>query len=272
LPDTVELAGAWSLESDNPNFGGLSGLDTMPGGLLAVSDAGAFVTIELKAGVPSGKGTLAYMRDADGTFLSGKTEADAEGLDYDDGLALVSFERTHRVEAFDLGRCGEGARAVRAANLPGAIGGVTLNENQGAEPLWRGEDGALRFGYEMPVKGAAPLGMIDAQGKASLVAQTRPLSGNTMLVGADAFVDAEGRTRTAFVARGFSPLAGAVIDVSWGEKTGERMTLKRPMLVDNFESVAAEPLEDGRIRLWIISDDNFNQIQQTLLYAFDITL
>jgi hypothetical protein len=160
---------------------------------------------------------------------------------------------------------------VRVADLPASVRGKALDENQGAEPLWTNADGALQFGFEMPVSGAAPLGAIDAQGMAALTA-SRAVSGNTMLVGADSFTDSEGRTRTAFLARGFSPLTGAVLDLSWGEDAGERFTLKRPMPVDNFESVAAEMLANGRLRLWIISDDNFNEVQETLLYAFDITL
>ncbi|MEM1391623.1 MAG: hypothetical protein AAGG45_11135, partial [Pseudomonadota bacterium] len=40
----MTFAGAWHLTADDPDFGGLSGLDTLPSGsLLAVSDAGAWV-------------------------------------------------------------------------------------------------------------------------------------------------------------------------------------------------------------------------------------
>ena len=45
--------------------------------------------------------------------------------------------------------------------------------------------------------------------------------------------------------------------------------LKLPGTTDNFEGVAAEK-QDGKTRLYILSDDNFNPMQRTLLLAFDL--
>ena len=41
------------------------------------------------------------------------------------------------------------------------------------------------------------------------------------------------------------------------------------MTVDNFEGLALTTQGDT-LRLWLISDDNFSDRQQTLLYAFDL--
>jgi hypothetical protein len=47
------------------------------------------------------------------------------------------------------------------------------------------------------------------------------------------------------------------------------MELKLPGTTDNFEGVAAER-RDGATRLYILSDDNSNPMQRTLLLAFDL--
>ncbi len=45
--------------------------------------------------------------------------------------------------------------------------------------------------------------------------------------------------------------------------------LKLPGTTDNFEGIAAET-RNGRTRLYILSDDNFNPAQRTLMLAFDL--
>ena len=45
--------------------------------------------------------------------------------------------------------------------------------------------------------------------------------------------------------------------------------LSLPSTVDNFEGIAAAPHGDG-VRLYILSDDNSNAAQRTLLLAFDV--
>ncbi|MCF6329138.1 MAG: esterase-like activity of phytase family protein, partial [Henriciella sp.] len=112
----MSFSGAWHLTADNPNFGGLSGLAVMPSGsLLAINDAGVWVWIGIdsETGAPDGIGSIANMRAADGNFFARKQAGDSEGLAFRDGLALVSFEQQHRIEAFDLEGCGTAARAAR---------------------------------------------------------------------------------------------------------------------------------------------------------------
>jgi hypothetical protein len=40
--------------------------------------------------------------------------------------------------------------------------------------------------------------------------------------------------------------------------------------VDNFEGVAARQMPDGRVRLYVVSDDNFSGKQRTLLMIYDV--
>ncbi|MEK9725684.1 MAG: esterase-like activity of phytase family protein, partial [Rhodospirillaceae bacterium] len=46
--------------------------------------------------------------------------------------------------------------------------------------------------------------------------------------------------------------------------------LRPPISVDNFEGVAVRAGEDGRVYVYIISDDNFNPLQRTLLMMFEM--
>ena len=40
--------------------------------------------------------------------------------------------------------------------------------------------------------------------------------------------------------------------------------------IDNFEGIAARQMPDGRVRLFIVSDDNFSASQRTLLMVYDV--
>ncbi len=264
------FAGAWHLTTDEPNFGGLSGLDTMrSGALLAVTDAGAFVWIGIDpdAAVPDGIGAIAYQRAADGDFLSGKMEADSEGLVFKDGLALVSFERNHRIEAFDLEGCGAAALAARVADFQTVIEGKKVPENKGPEALSLLSEGELRVGFEFRKSEGSPSGLImDDGGLSALDYAGQP--GVYLLTGADQAGDVGVQ-----LFRAYDPVRGNrnLIYVYDAEGQRAKIELKAPLPVDNFEGVAFGQNADGAARIWLISDDNFNaERQRTLLFAFDL--
>jgi hypothetical protein len=270
LPDSVVFAGGWRLTSGNVNFGGLSGMETLPdGNLLTVSDLGAFVWIGLSDGHPDGTGNLVYMLGADGTLLSGKSDADAEGLAFRDGLAFVSFERNHRIETFDLANCGANARAAPVALLPFDVAGKPIGDNQGAEALSLLPDGTIKFGLESFGGGRSPLGTVFASGKGVLTGDMAPNPKGYSLVGFDETTDATGKPVTVTLYRSYDPIRGNRNIITWSTSDIE-IELKRPMMVDNFEGVAAERLNADTLRIWLISDNNFSDRQQTLLYAFDV--
>lgn len=266
----VRLSGAWHLESHEPNFGGLSGLAVLPSGsLLAVSDAGAFISIELQDGVPDGYGSISYMRAADGTLLDGKQESDSEGLLLFGGTAFVSFERDHRVLAFDLEGCGSVARGIEVARFsrnPAGLG-RPIPENGGLEALTNlGE--TLIGGLETLDGGGAPIASISS----NTVSFPRrlPNPAGLRLTGMDTF-----GSNVFSVFRSYSPMGGNRIEVRRfvGGLDAEPETLlrlSRPLTVDNFEGIAATQLPDGTIRLFLVSDDNFSHRQRTLLMTFDL--
>ncbi|KDA01376.1 hypothetical protein HOC_16012 [Hyphomonas oceanitis SCH89] len=272
LPDVATFAGGWSLTSDNTNFGGLSGLETLPDGkLLSISDVGAFVWLGMTDGHPDGTGELAYMLGQDGGQLSGKAEGDSEGLAYRDGLAIVSFERNHRLEAFDLENCGAAARAALVAKLPAEANGKPIDENQGAEALSISRDGILTYGLESLFGGPSPMGEVFANGTSKLTGEDAANPRGYSFVGRDEVPVSSKSPIIITLYRSYDPIRGNRNIITWST-SDERIELKRPMLVDNFEGVAGEIGAEGRLRIWMISDNNFSGKQQTLLYAFDVDI
>ena len=267
----VRYAGGWALSASVASFGGLSGLKVLPGGdLLAVSDAGAFVHIpfDQDAVSPTGLARLSFLRDAAGEILTGKMQADAEGLDYRDGLALVSFERQHRILAYGYGLCGSEARGIDVADIGTApkTFGRSIPGNSGPEALALTGKG-LTIGLETVIGGMGPAAVIDADGEAQFAAIPWADGEGIPLVGMD---EADGVIYTLH--RAWNPLSGNTIQVRRHKDDGrsERLiSLARPLSVDNFEGIAAQALPDGRTRLFLIADDNFSDDQQTLLFVFE---
>ena len=278
LPEGVSLAGTWSLTSKDPAFGGLSGLDVLPSGdLLAISDMGAFVTIDLKDNAPTTTGSIAYMLGVDDQMLSGKTEGDSEGLTLVGDFAFVSFEREHRILAFDRGLCDAAARGVYVATLPDQIGETKIAPNRSAEALaYLTDEQSLIVFYEGRARSKIIRGVVDMSGQAAFSADRTGFDGYSP-VGLDIVSFADGTQLTTNLYRSYDPFRGNRnwLDIAFSEgccdiKKSFQINLKRPLLTDNFEGIAGEQLANGDYRIWIISDDNFSASQATLLYAFDI--
>ncbi len=272
LPKGASLAGAWELTSADPNFGGLSGLAAEDEtSLLAITDSGGWVRLSLNGGAPS-TATIGYMRGADGAFLSGKGANDAEGLTMRDGIALVSFERNFRIEAFAVGTCGASAKAVEIAALPTAYGGKAIDENEGPEAIDLRPDGQLRFAFEGASGSVSPIGRVLGGGKAEWTGATAANPSGFALVATETVALPGGGEREISLFRAFDPLRGARSVLVWGPDADDQITLSRPVMTDNFEGLAAQVLASGEVRLWIVSDNNFSKLQRNLIYAFDISL
>ncbi|WP_281199026.1 esterase-like activity of phytase family protein [Hyphomonas adhaerens] len=271
LPAGVSFVAGWELTADNKSFGGLSDLALDDDGdLLAVADDGAFVWIGLEDGVPDGTGKLAYMRGADGNLLQGKSLGDAEGLAVRNGLAIVSFERTHRISAFNLDDCGAAAGEASISPLPDTYAGRLIDENRGAEALTVTPEGHILFGYETVEKGHSPIGAVANLQEAGWTDEVAPNPAGYAFVGFDT-ARIGGADETFWLFRSYDPIRGNRNVLSWqhGEK---KVVLTRPLAVDNYEGITVENLEKDVARVWIISDDNFNPQQRTLLLAFDIAV
>lgn len=294
------------LASTDKRFGGLSGIDVLEdGNLLAVSDDGAFVWIDLgEDGVTPKSARISGMKDAVGKMMPGKAERDAEGLAYADGLALVSFEGNHRVLAFDVGTCGAAARGapVVFSAFGGSLApafdqaGLKVGGNSGPEALAVAPGWFLFTGLESQAGGASPLSARAIE--APPVFDLAIGNGMPPVVGMD--VVADGDTVRAFsLHRSTNAMASNVISIvetmfvrefdqagvpanrmseirarrqERFRETSTRVLAQMNIFVtiDNFEGIAARELPDGRVRLFVIADDNFSAKQRTLLMIYDV--
>ncbi|MEM9225262.1 MAG: esterase-like activity of phytase family protein [Pseudomonadota bacterium] len=265
----VRFVGAWHLISDDERFGGLSGLEAMASGsLLSIADTGAWVSIGIDpaTGKPDGLATMAPMRSETGDIVASKRLHDAEGLAMRDGLALVSFEQNHRIAAFDIEGCGAAARPAPVVDLPRRVAGMKVPDNRGGEALMLRADGTLRVGFEFTSDDGAAIGTVLTTGDLADIS-FEDLPPLYKLTGMD--IDGD---LTAQLYRAYDPVRGARIRLQLlraGEPIGQA-DFKGDLPVDNFEGVAISKGPEGQIRIWMISDNNFNDAQRTLLFAVDL--
>lgn len=302
----LTFVAGFHLTSPDKRLGGLSGIELLDdGNLLTVSDQGDLVWLDLaEDGVTPVRARIAVMHDAAGEPLRGKAEGDAEDIAYADGLALVSFERDHRALAFDIRACGAAARG--APITFGTFGGdfaaafdrqkLKVDSNSGAEGLAITPDWFLFTGLESRSAGASPLSARAIEGVPEFDQGIG--SGAPPVVGLDIIPDGED-LRVFSLHRATNPLATDMISLVETRFTRELDQARVParsvseidarshvrfkpkdtrvlaqmnvlVTVDNFEGVAARQMSDGRVRLYVVSDDNFSSKQRTLLMIYDL--
>lgn len=235
-------------------------------GFVTVSDAGDLVRGELvldEAGKLIGLSQLRSRRLTltDGNPITAKVDGDAEGLAIlPNGELLVSFERDHRIWNYGP------LDALRAPTyLPRPI--WAFNDNGGMEALaafdstlWRvaGEDGGV---WDCNVVQCSAIVPVPAE---------LPKDANYRITGMDRDPHTDGYW---VIQRAFSPPIDARARVRYMAADGALgpvvVELKLPGTTDNFEGIAARQNGDTT-RLYILSDDNENPLQRTLMLAFDV--
>jgi len=265
--------GLW-LGSPDKRFGGWSDLWVAPDRrrLIAISDRGW--TLDAEPAFDThlrGLGNARFGRliEPDGKPVL-RAMGDAEGLARQpDGGFAVSFEQTHRILVYpaaeppfskpprarrapDLGDTPRNGGMEALAVLPGGAL-VTLLEDALEDGLHCGfmetATGWAKFRYRAAAN-FAPVG-ICALADGDLAVLERSFS---LLLGGF------GARLVRVAASAFVP--GAVVEGT------ELARLRPPLLVDNFEGIAATLAPDGTQLLWLLSDDNYMALQRTLLAVF----
>lgn len=277
---TLSYRGGLVVRSDDNRFGGISGLIVSADGhsLMAVTDTGYWLTASLthEADMLSGIGnlSLAPMLDPDGQSIAGnKRQGDAEAMTLlADGRIAVSFERNHRVWAYDVTADGFEATAQPVNISPDLKDAVN---NKGLEALASLPDGSLL-----------------AITEGTMVAEDQ-IKG--WRVGRDTTADITLRRIAPFdltdiallpsgdlltLERRFSTLGGvgAQIRRISADALDEAAALDGNILyrstagqtVDNMEGLSIRTSPDGRTFVYVVSDDNFNPLQRTLLLMFEL--
>ncbi|MCB2225808.1 MAG: esterase-like activity of phytase family protein [Desulfarculaceae bacterium] len=272
----LRYLGGLELSSPDPAFGGLSGLALGPdGALMAISDKGWWLSARLESGKDGRPlavqgARLGPLLGEDGLPLKGKRNSDAEGLAAWKGGWLVSFERRHRL-AFYPPPQGLGGRP-RPLVMPSWL--ERFPANSGVEAVGVLADGRLLLLAEQDDGEARSLGALGDGHAWQKVGYPlsggfhptalAPLPGGGCLVLERAYSLAQGaRARLGFLpAEALRP----------GAELRPRVlaTLAPPLTTDNFEGLAVLPAGPGRLRVYLMSDDNFSPMQRTLLLAFEL--
>jgi len=275
----LRYRGGLSLSASDDRFGGLSALHVSEDGtgLIALSDKGHWLRARLLYGPDGGPAGLEDAEMGELPGLGGKKlrrrERDAESLAVlPDGSIVVAFERIHRLWRYPAGETAFAASPLLVKPLPGL---TQAPANDGIEALTVLADGRLLAITEEMWRGAGRTrGWVGGEGgwrplSYPLVGDFRPTGAATLPSG-DVVV----------LERSFSPLRGPATRLRLlpGDAIapGRRLTgtelgrLAPPLTVDNFEGIAIRQRADGTIWIYLLSDDNFNFLQRTLLLVFEL--
>ncbi|MCW0232324.1 MAG: esterase-like activity of phytase family protein [Ferrovibrio sp.] len=272
----LDYLGGLIIASEQAGFGGYSGIavDADGAGLWAIADTGHWLRLDFQrdpAGPPAGiaAAQMLPLRDASGEAITRKVLSDAESLRHlADGRWLVSFERAHRLWFYDA----PGGVATGALTVPPAV--TQQPGNGGIEGVAALPDGdLLLFSEDMPA--------VSGEGSAVWLWRTGawrdlawPARDDFKPTDAVALDNGD----VIVLERYFTPLVGpkarlqripaAALNTGGLLQPELLAEWARPLSVDNMEALDARRLPDGSLWLYVMSDDNQNPLQRTLLMVF----
>ncbi len=251
-------------QEDEERFGGLSGIEVADDGrFLAISDRGMYFGGRLihAGGELVGVDLLAQgaIPDSKGNPVTGHN-ADAEGLAVDPaGRIFMSFEANHRVMVQD-------DPAQASTFLPKHPDFRTLQNNSGLEALAADAQGFLYAVPERSGQPERPFPVYVFDGETWRIPYHIPRRGTFLVTGADFGPDG----RLYVLERGFSWLGGFKTRVrrfSLPDMTEETLLETPAGTLDNMEGISLWG-RDGQTYVTLVSDDNFNPLQKTMLVEY----
>lgn len=286
---SLRFLGAVQLRSTDPQFGGVSGLRAgRDSRFLAVTDTGnwfAFTTVERDGQLVGVRNTwLLPILQPDRKPVMSKPDGDAEALEWDPetGDATVVYEQDHRLAHFSGIDAADPKSVARA---PDGIERLTVMAgwpaNGGGEAVAVLPGGA-RLVISETARGPqrTRTALLTEAGKTRVI----EIEGIDNHAPTDAIaLDA---TRVLILQRRFTMLEGqgaalSLVDLApvLGGKGAEGTVLRAdtlaqwepPLTLDNMEGLAIRR-EGRRTFLYIVSDDNLNALQRTVLMKFELIL
>jgi hypothetical protein len=262
-------------------FGGYSGIavDADGAGLWAISDTGHWLRLDFRrneAGLPTdiAAAEILPLRDANGAEITRKVLNDAEGLRHlADGRWLVSLERAHRLWFYDR----PGGVATATVSVPASV--AQQPNNGGIEAVAAFANGdLLLFSEDMAA-------LNGSHGQAAWLWREGawrdlvwPARDDFKPTDAVALENGD----VIVLERYFRPIIGPkarLQRISAASMQGKEAVLQPELLaewaapysVDNMEALDVRRMPDGSLWLYVMSDDNQNILQRTLLMVFRYT-
>jgi hypothetical protein len=274
----IEYVAGFALTSEAKTFGGLSGMSLSADGnmLTALADIGVWFRLILQhdaagrltgvAGDESGR-----LKDEHGKPLATKYVGDAESITRAaDGSYYVTFEGWHRMwryrAASDPLRAA--AKYVRVPKEMAALPG-----NEGIEAAVQLPDRRFLLLSEGGFDDAGDLQAWLGDGKRWAALTLAPTGGFrptdlTVLPGGDLLLLERSVSLFGGFAARLSVIPAAAIAPGARLAGQELAVIRSPLPVDNFEAAAARAAPDGSVLIYVLSDDNFNDAERTLLLQF----
>ncbi len=279
------------LTSDHDDFGGFSGMSISGGHLTAVSDQGHWLAAELEL---DPRGTVTGLRTARMGRLCDDDAApvawerrDAEEIQHLPGRGyLVSFERHHRIvlyAASDNGAASpqrtSGATAFDRIPLPFPFppGIVSTQRNKGMEAVAILSDGRLlTFAEDLRTIENDIIGWIGHPEIGDWRHLILPAfedflpTGASLLPGGDLLLLARSYTRETGNRIRLLLLESSGLTPGARLRPIELARIEPPATIDNMEAVAVGTGPNGESLIYLMSDNNYNDDQRTLLMQFEL--
>jgi hypothetical protein len=268
----------FALTSESKAFGGLSGMSLAADGstLTTLADTGTWFRLALQhdasgrlvgvAGGDSGR-----LKDEQGKRLATKYVGDAESITRAaDGSYYVTFEGWHRLWRY---RAASDPLRAAAKYVRAPKGMTALPGNEGVEAATQLRDGRFLllseggFADNGDLQGWLGDGKRWAALTLTPTGAFRPTDLTVLPSGDLLLLERSVSLFGGFAAR-LSVIPAATIAPGARLAGEELAVLRNPLPVDNFEAVAARAAPDGSVLIYVLSDDNFNEGERTLLLQF----
>ena len=267
--------GGLVLSSGERTFGGLSALGVSADGnrMVALTDKGRRFAARLVYGADGDltgltQTALDTLAGVDGAPLAAKSESDIESMSPGvEGEIIVAFERRHRLWRYLPG-------VVRPEPIRHPTEVTKLPANSGIEGLALLNDGSLFAVAEGSTNLPATLAWISGRENWSTMTYAleggfRPTGAATLASGDVLVLERRFTLRTGVAGR-IRQLSASSIKPGADLQPKTVAEFRAPLAVDNFEGIAVRRTSDGRTLIYIVSDDNFNPLQRTLLMMFEL--
>ncbi len=262
----LHFEAGWALQSDDAMFGSLSGLVIEGNRFVSISDYGVLTRFDLKNGsldpLPRGCGLRPYKWAQDAEALARAT----------DGTLYIGLEVLQAICTVKAGS------KVATQAQPAAM--AKWRPNGGPESIALTHDGGLVVIEENRIKGDQPRDLLYF---AKPPTRTGPEPVKLGYVPPEGFSPTDVNIlpdgRLLVLNRNFNaiPFGFTAVLVVVEKPVYRADTVLRgreiarfvpPVLSDNFEGLATRKTPEGT-EIWILSDDNFFPLQQTLLLKFN---